>query len=40
MFQLPRLVTAPGNLPKLELMTTGGKTSISSPEEQMYKFYF
>lgn len=37
---LTYLVTAPENLPKLELMTTGGKTSISSPEEQMYKFYF
>lgn len=39
-FELPYLVTAPGNLPKLELTTTGGKTSISSPEEQMYTFYF
>lgn len=39
-FKLSYLVTAPGNLPKLELTTTGGKTSISSPEEQMYKFYF
>lgn len=33
-------VTAPGNLPKLELKTTGGNTSISSPKEQMYKSYF